>query len=599
MSKKRTYSESYLQFGFTSIEQNGIVIPQCVICHKTLGNDSMKPSLLTRHLEKVHPEFINKDLDFFKYKETVLKKQRLDSGGRIFQQNNAALKASYEVSLLIAKQKKPYTIGEDLVLPAAKTMIRCVLRDECAKKLNTISLSNSTVQRRIEEMSVDILQQVICEICKSEVGFSIQLDESTDITNCAQLLVFARYVGKEGIKEELLMNSALEATTRGEDVFKIVNSFFNQHGLKWEYLKGCTTDGAPAMLGRRSGFKARVLEVAPHAKFMHCMIHRFALACRVLPGELSNVLSLVVKMINHVKHSPLNSRLFKLICDDIGANHSVLLFHSNVRWLSRGNVTKRVYELRRELLEFFQHSNKQEVFVTSLKDDIFLLNLAYLVDIFEAMNTLNQSIQGKDATICEFVPKLKAFIEKLRMWRGNIQSGTLAMFSTVTEFLNEKQQSETDILLIKKLITDHLMKLEEELEGYFPNIGEGELMYLRNPFSANAQLLQPGIGIQEELIELQHDYSARDVYSENNLCDFWFRMLKLNSYKRLAEPAIQALLLFPSTWLCESTFSMLLGIKSKHRSSLKTPEHDIRCAVAKVSPRINDLVAKKQSQPSH
>ena len=105
-------------------------------------------------------------------------------------------------------------------------MIRCVFGDESVKKLNSISLSNNTIQRRIEEMSVDILQQVINDICRSENGFAIQLDESTDVTNCAQLLIFVRYVGKEGAKEEFLMNAALEATTKRDDIFQMVNFFF-------------------------------------------------------------------------------------------------------------------------------------------------------------------------------------------------------------------------------------------------------------------------------------------------------------------------------------------------------------------------------------
>ena len=98
------------------------------------------------------------------------------------------------------------------------------------------------------------------------------------------------------------------------------------------------------------------------------------------------------------------------------------------------------------------------------------------------------------------------------------------MFSTVTEFLCQNPQIETT--RFSELVTEHLMKLEKEIDGYFPSLGEDEVAYLRNPFTANAQTLQAGTGMQEELIELQHDGFARDVYSEKNLGDFWFTVCK-------------------------------------------------------------------------
>ena len=64
------------------------------------------------------------------------------------------------------------------------------------------------------------------------------------------------------------------------------------------------------------------------------------------------------------------------------------------------------------------------------------------------------------------------------------------------------------------------MKLEKKIDGYFPSFAEDEVAYLRNPFTANAQTLQSGTSMQEELIEIQHDGFARDVYSERNLSDF-------------------------------------------------------------------------------
>jgi len=99
------------------------------------------------------------------------------------------------------------------------------------------------------------------------------------------------------------------------------------------------------------------------------------------------------------------------------------------------DVLLNVYELRKELLGFFQQSNKCENFVTSLRDDSFVLFLAYLVDIFDAQNVLNQSLQAKHQTVWDFIAKVKAFLAKLRLWKGNIQSGAFSMFSTVTEFL--------------------------------------------------------------------------------------------------------------------------------------------------------------------
>ena len=77
------------------------------------------------------------------------------------------------------------------------------------------------------------------------------------------------------------------------------------------------------------------------------------------------------------------------------------------------------------------------------------------------------------------------------------------MFSTVTEFLCQNPQIETT--RFSELVTEHLMKLEKEIDGYFPSLGEDKVAYLRNTFTANAQTLQAGTGMQEELIELQHD----------------------------------------------------------------------------------------------
>ena len=121
-------------------------------------------------------------------------------------------------------------------------------------------------------------------------------------------------------------------------------------------MSACTTDGAPTMLGNRSGFWARVKVVNPDTKHIHCMIHRYALASKALPPKLKATLDDVTHMVNYIKSSALNTRLFRLFCQEFEDDHDALLFHTEVRWLSRGNMLSRVNSLRNEMAEFFGKS---------------------------------------------------------------------------------------------------------------------------------------------------------------------------------------------------------------------------------------------------
>ena len=56
---------------------------------------------------------------------------------------------------------KAHTVGECLVIPTAKILVKNVIGAEAAPKLETVSFSNNNVKNQIEEMSIDITDQVI------------------------------------------------------------------------------------------------------------------------------------------------------------------------------------------------------------------------------------------------------------------------------------------------------------------------------------------------------------------------------------------------------------------------------------------------------
>ena len=113
---------------------------------------------------------------------------------------------------------------------------------------------------------------------------------------------------------------------------------------------------------------------------------------------------------------------------------------------------------------------------------------------------LNKRLLGKDLTVCEFIAKVKEFLAKVRLWRGNICSKTFSMLSIVTEFLCQNPQFETT--RFSELVTEHVVKLKKEIEGYeyfciascFPSLDDAEVAYLQNTSTANAQTLQIATG---------------------------------------------------------------------------------------------------------
>ena len=74
--------------------------------------------------------------------------------------------------------------------------------------------------------------------------FAIQLNESVDVANLSQLMVFVRYVHNQAIEEDVLFCRPLETTTKASDVFKLVEEFFETEKLDWDKLGVCTDGGA-------------------------------------------------------------------------------------------------------------------------------------------------------------------------------------------------------------------------------------------------------------------------------------------------------------------------------------------------------------------
>ena len=221
--------------------------------------------------------------------------------------------------------------------------------------------------------------------------FSIAIDESTDTSDSAQLAVFVRGVSSNfDVFEDFVELVPIKGTTTRADILKALLHCSNIMSLDLSKLVSATTDGAPAMTGKNKGAVAllqkHLEDLGCNDKItqLRCLIHQKALCAKTT--NLKNVMDPVVKAVNMILSHKLNHRQFRQLLQEAENQYGDILYFCDVRWLSRGSMLARVYELRNEIANFLENKNINAV---EFCNPEWVSNLAFLVDITSHLSKLN------------------------------------------------------------------------------------------------------------------------------------------------------------------------------------------------------------------
>ncbi|KAJ8878276.1 hypothetical protein PR048_018853 [Dryococelus australis] len=149
----------------------------------------------------------------------------------------------------------------------------------------------------------------------------------------------------------------LPTNSSESEILNTLVEFFSSNEIPWENSAYQCSDGAKTMAGHNAGATSKIKSKANKYSICDWVLHRHALPSRKLPSELMVVLNDAIQIINYIKSRPLKSRLFKVICEDMGSHHQPLKRHTEVRWLSRGKRLIRLMELSADVAAFLMVHN--------------------------------------------------------------------------------------------------------------------------------------------------------------------------------------------------------------------------------------------------
>jgi len=106
------------------------------------------------------------------------------------------------------------------------------------------------------------------------------------------------------------------------------------------------------------------------------------------------------------------------------------------------------------------------------------------------------------------------------------------------------------------LTHEHSTSLHQKYDHYFFTISTEKYGWIRNPFSANAEMStqELSLPVRKNILELRNGRILKLKCSDVPLDEFWICIEEV--YKRISKVAIEILQCF-STYLCEQSFSSL------------------------------------------
>ena len=210
--------------------------------------------------------------------------------------------------------------------------------------------TSSKIQNDLIQSVADVMTEAMREEVRNTPFVSVMVDETTDVSNTAQMSYLLRYTTDGGVKERLFQFGDVSGDKRAEAIAGQVLEFLEDCACTNKVIAQCY-DGAAVMAYGLNGVQAKIKQKIPQALFVHCYAHSLNLVmsqsaakikeCKIFFSHLSGLAAFFSKSAKHTK-----------LLDEICQRRLARV--TPTRWNFSSRLVCTVYERREELLELFE-----------------------------------------------------------------------------------------------------------------------------------------------------------------------------------------------------------------------------------------------------
>ena len=274
---------------------------------------------------------------------------------------------------------------------------------------------------------------------------SLEFDELTDKSTTALLIAYVGYI-KDGRSHKSFGLCVEMESTKGEAISFAVLGVCKHLGIEIGSMASNSTDGAASMAGNKNGAQAWIKKKNPYTLHTHCVAHISALASAdaYTESELRELDELLSMVFAVFRNSPKMMAQFKDLQEQLELKPLRMVQYHGVRWLSRYEVLKRLWDRLVPLLRCLENDDRKssgsENVMKELLEFSTMARLRFTMVIIEMLAKFNKFLQNRRLHPVEVIEQLDLTIDQIES--AFIDSGVTSSY--LMEWLNDELELDAD-----------------------------------------------------------------------------------------------------------------------------------------------------------